>query len=52
MMKLVLKLVVQLKLSKIGVINLFICKSKFLEIWYWDFDNIEKILEKESGLVA
>ena len=25
---------------------------KLLEIWYWDFDNIEKILDKELGLVA
>jgi len=25
---------------------------KLLEIWYWDFDNIEKILEKELGLIA
>ena len=25
---------------------------KLLEIWYWDFDNIEKILEKELGLAA
>lgn len=25
---------------------------KLLEIWYWDFDNIEKILKKELGLTA
>lgn len=25
---------------------------KLLEIWYWDFDNIEQILDKELGLSA
>lgn len=25
---------------------------KFLEIWFWDFNNIEKILNKELGLIA
>ena len=25
---------------------------KLLEIWYWDFDNIEEILSREFGLVA
>jgi len=24
---------------------------KLLEIWYWDFDNIEEILEKELGVI-
>lgn len=25
---------------------------ELLEIWYWDFDNIEKILEKELAVKA
>ena len=25
---------------------------KLIEIWYWDFDKIESILEKELGLTA
>ena len=25
---------------------------KLLEIWYWDFDNIEEILSRELGLTA
>lgn len=25
---------------------------KLIEIWYWDFDNIENILEKELSLIA
>lgn len=25
---------------------------KLLEIWYWDFDNIENILEKELRPVS